>query len=382
MEDVKIVTEELDSQYLYLKQEYPRFLADFTLDMLKKHGHIDYLLIGSGLDDAFEERLHIQNYVTENSYPIKSLNNEIDVLKKARDIFSIYKLLEKKGVPTPKTYRFKQNLIGKEIQYPFIIKKKKSSGGISVVKCENTQKFELFLKIQQEKDIDLSEYLMQEFIKGIAISCTVISNGENNQIISVNRQILGEDLLNAPKKYIYCGNTVPANLLRNDRKKVIQISKFLTSQLKLEGIIGFDYVLSNHEPYLMEINPRIPGSIRVSEEALNENLLDLHVKSFGTENDWDFIQQKLQNEAQKFVTKLILFAPQKIEPRMVKLINKHPKVHDKSVPNKAILKGEPVCTILLAGKTFAGSYFNALKIAAHLNQLIEESNKESSTVDY
>ena len=75
--------------------------------------------------------------------------------------------------------------------------------------------------------------------------------------------------MNPPKEFMYCGNVVPSNLMKNDERLVTEISLKLSKQLGLKGINGFDFVLKNHYPYLMEINPRIPGSIRASESVLN-----------------------------------------------------------------------------------------------------------------
>ncbi|MEJ2296850.1 MAG: ATP-grasp domain-containing protein, partial [Candidatus Lokiarchaeota archaeon] len=159
------------------------------------------------------------------------------------------------------------------------MKKKQSSGGINIYRIESYQDFKL-LKDKLNLDFELNQWYVQEFIDGLSISCTVISDGLNARVISINRQIIGEKFLNAPKEFSYCGNVVPADLFQEDNDIIAEISLFLTKSLKLKGINGFDYVLKNHYPYLMEINPRIPGSLRVSESALGINLMDLHVKSF------------------------------------------------------------------------------------------------------
>ena len=59
--------------------------------------------------------------------------------------------------------------------------------------------------------------------------------------------------------------------IKEDNKLISEISLILTKKLGLKGINGFDFVLKNHYPYLMEINPRIPGSIRASENITISN---------------------------------------------------------------------------------------------------------------
>ena len=169
---------------------------------------------------------------------------------------------------------------------------------------------------------------------------------------------------------MYCGNIVPANLLEKDCTLIEEISLLLANKLNLKGINGFDYVLKEHYPYLMEINPRIPGSIRVSEDALNLNLMDLHVKSFNNKY-WEEIKTIGRSlEFNNFSTKLIYFAPKLISREIVMKINALKFIHDKSDPESLIQKNTPVCSILYKDKTFSASYFGALKISNEIHQII------------
>jgi hypothetical protein len=169
---------------------------------------------------------------------------------------------------------------------------------------------------------------------------------------------------------MYCGNVVPAYLTKLDRNKVIEITNILAKKLKLRGINGFDFVIKDHVPYLMEINPRIPGSIRASEESLGLNLLNLHIKSF-TLSKWEKVKNVLKNsEMNTFTTKLIVFAPDTIPISKIKIINKMKYVHDKSPPVEPIQKNHPVCTILYKDKNFAESFFKALKITDDIFRLV------------
>jgi len=374
VEDSLILTKEFGTNYGVMKGVYHKYLLELALRLLNTHPQIEYLIIGSGLDDAIDNRIHFFQELENNKYRIHSLNNDIQTLKNARDIDSVHKLLEQKGYKHPVMIEATQfNFLNPQLQFPVILKKKQSSGGVSVHKIDSYQHY-LYLKNTLKIDFKSEQWYVQKYINGLAISCTVISDGSNARVISINRQILGEKFLNAPKEFIYCGNIVPANLLREDDEIIAKVSLYLTKALKLKGINGIDYVLKNHHPYLMEINPRIPGSLRVSEEALGINLMDLHIQSF-FQNKWNDITALLdKNKTYNYVTKLVLFASQKINPFLIKEINKLEFVHDKTVPDHDIYKDEPVCTILYSGQKFADSYFGALKIVDRIERLISDKN--------
>lgn len=370
IKDCLIVIKELETHYNMVKDKYSTFLAKFTIDMLLKYPNIENLIIGSGLDDAFEEREKIVKDIHKNQYKIKDLNNSIETIKKARDIKFVHNILTSKGYKIPFTLTYekvKSNDI--TLKYPFVMKKKTGAGGINVYKIENENNLSLFIGSQETKNFKESDWLIQEYLEGIPVSCTTISNGNECEVISINRQIIGEKFVNSPKEFMYCGNVVPADLFREDNKLISNISITLANELNLKGINGFDFVLKDHYPYLMEINPRIPGSIRVSETALDLNLLDLHIKSFDN-SKWEYVKNIINAAKPKlFATKLIMFAPKDIKKNQINKINALEDVHDKSEENTKILKGDPICTVLYKGKTFSESYFGALKIVDEINKI-------------
>jgi len=371
VKDCIIITKEIDIGYEQIKEDYKSYLAKYTIELLRKYPNINYLLIGSGLDDAFKEREMILDYIVKSNYQIINLNNEVEVIRKARDIRSIYQSLVSEDFKIPYTIPLKDfKKSDLERSYPIILKKKSSSGGTNVYKINNIDEFELQLNLINERD-NIEDWLIQEYIDGLPISCTVIANGKENQIISINRQIIGLKILNPPKDFMYCGNVVPSNLSDQDIVKISKLSSFLAKNLGLKGINGLDFVLRDHEPLLMEINPRIPGSIRASEESLNLNLLFLHIESFNYSR-WNEIIEKLENNKnQLFTTKLILFAPDDINISKIKEINKFENIHDKTPPNEKIKKDQPICTILYKDQNYKKSYFGAIKIADKVFQIIE-----------
>jgi predicted ATP-grasp superfamily ATP-dependent carboligase len=368
IKDALILTKELNSNYDLLKDSYSSFIPKLTFRFLETYPDINYYLIGSGLDDHFDQRNLILNEICRKKYPIQTLNDDIDVIKHARDIKYLYDFLREMDYNVPSMNSFNEDDI--ELQYPIILKKCKSSGGLNVYKIKNRDEMLSTLKLLKINAFNPSEWVIQEFIEGVPVSCTLISNGVESKVISINRQIIGEKLVNSPKEFMYCGNIVPANLLEQDNILIKEISTLLSNKLNLKGINGFDFVLKEHYPFLMEVNPRIPGSINVSEEALDLNLLDLHVKSFDNEG-WENVKKVIDKAAYKrYATKLIFFAPKLITKEMISKINTLENIYDKSDPKSEISKNVPVCSILYMDVTFDKSYFGALRIIDKIKMMI------------
>jgi len=372
VKDCLILTKKISANYDLVKNNYSEYLPILILELLDKYPEINILIIGSGLDDAIEERALILKEIYQKKYKILNLNNDLEAIKKSRDTDLIFNFLKKGGFDIPRTVSFDE-VRSKvyEFEYPFILKKRSGSGGTNVYKIQNNSDLSFTINLINRKFFDPKDWLMQEYIEGNPVSCTIISNGIESEVISVNRQIVGDKYLNAPKEFMYCGNVVPANIFAEERKLIVDISLKLSTELGLKGINGFDFVLKDHYPYLMEINPRIPGSIRASEEAMSTNLLDLHVKSF-TDKGWEFVKKTLKDaKFENFTTKMIFFAPKEIDKNLINKINDLEYVHDKSEPVKNISKNEPVCTILYKAKSFSDSYLGSLKIVDKIKKIIK-----------
>jgi len=372
IKDCLILTKKLSADYDLVKNNYSEYLPLLILELLDKYPEIKYLIIGSGLDDALEERGLILKEINRKKYKIINLNNELEAIRKSRDIEYILNFLKNFGFEIPRTVPF-EDLSPKvnELEYPFILKKRSGSGGTNVYKIQNKSDLSFNINLINRETFDPKDWLMQEYIEGNSVSCTTISNGVESEVISVNHQIVGDKYLNAPKEFMYCGNVVPANIFAEEKKLIVDISLKLSTDLGLKGINGFDFVLRNHYPYLMEINPRIPGSIRASEEVMDVNLLEMHIKSF-TDKGWEFVKKTLKDaKIENFTTKMIFFAPKEIDKNLLNEINDLEYIHDKPEPVKNIYKSEPVCTILFQAKSFSDSYLGSLKVVDKIKRIIK-----------
>ena len=68
VKDSLVLIKELETDYKSIKGKYGKLLSEFTLQMLRKYPKINYLIIGSGLDDAYEERETILSEIKNKKY--------------------------------------------------------------------------------------------------------------------------------------------------------------------------------------------------------------------------------------------------------------------------------------------------------------------------
>ena len=99
VDDYIIVLKELESRYSTLKDKYSKFLAHFAMELHRKHRDVRFLLIGSGLDDAYEERELILEEIT--SFNTINVNNDLQTIRKSRDVKYLFNLLKSNSNKVP-----------------------------------------------------------------------------------------------------------------------------------------------------------------------------------------------------------------------------------------------------------------------------------------
>ena len=103
VKDCVILTKKLSVNYDLVKSNYSEYLPILILELLEKYPKIKYLIIGSGLDDAIEERALVLKEVNKKKYKILNLNNELESIKKSRDTEIIFNFLKKGGFGIPRS---------------------------------------------------------------------------------------------------------------------------------------------------------------------------------------------------------------------------------------------------------------------------------------
>jgi predicted ATP-grasp superfamily ATP-dependent carboligase len=195
---------------------------------------------------------------------VPSLNCRASAIGKVSDKAILHECVKKMGLPTPATIivsaledvaEIKQTISGR-LKFPLIFKPVDGvgCGGLSVVRNEN-QVGSAVDKVIRESS---SKYLIaQELIRGIAVSVSLISTGSEALPISLNKQNVS--LMTPEAISTYQGGLVPFNSLLK-REAFATAEATVRSFRGLRGYIGVDLVLTEKEPVIIEVNPRLTTS--------------------------------------------------------------------------------------------------------------------------
>lgn len=179
------------------------------------------------------------------------------------------RLLKEAGIPVAKFLVFHKlreisfEKVVKKLGLPFFIKPANLGSSVGISKVKSKQEFEKALKLAFEFD---SKILIEEFIKGREIECSVLGN--ENPIASLPGEIIPtHEFYSYEAKYIDENGALlkaPADLPKNIVKKIQDLAIKTFKILCCEGLSRVDFFLTEDEKiYVNEINT-IPGFTKIS----------------------------------------------------------------------------------------------------------------------
>jgi len=193
-----------------------------------------------------------------------SLNCEAGAICRVADKTILHQTLRESGLCTPKTLVFDagvdldivRSAIKSKLTYPLIFKPVDgvSCGGLSVVK-EEEQIGTAIAKIMSETFG--KRFVVQEFVKGEAVSVSLLCTDKESLAISLNKQNLQLAQPEATSSYV--GGAVPFDhVLKYESFETAE--KVAGSFSGLRGYVGVDLVIGENTIYVMDVNPRLTTS--------------------------------------------------------------------------------------------------------------------------
>lgn len=212
---------------------------------------------------------------TEQS-KITSLNSSAAAIAQVSDKAFLQSYAKNLELKTPETITINagdnvedsMQLIREKLSFPAIIKPTKEAGCEALNVINNQGQAKKAIKEITKHPND--RFIVQKLIQGVPASVTLISNGTEAQPLTLNEQHV---LLKPPNQASnYVGGTTP--FVHRQQEKAYAASKRLVESIKgLRGYIGVDLVLTEEEPILIEINPRLTTSYIGIQRILKLNLL-------------------------------------------------------------------------------------------------------------
>ncbi len=332
-------------------QEYLITLAEIMLEEKEADGIIQ----GSGLDDYYEGWVSI-------SKKCPLVGNPPERLPILRDRRILYRLAQKCNLRAPQMEQISNPEeaceIAQDVGFPVVLRPIGGSAGIDAYKCDDVEKVKaVAIHILKTRN----RLLVLDFIDGTPASVSLVGNGQHCRVVAVNEQLIGIKAFGAPGEFMYTGNITPLTL--HLESELITSLEQLGSKLKLVGSNGFDFIVCEDELFLMELNPRLQGTLEIIERAYDINLVELHLKAcFGNLPDSPPISKRVAGKAVIYAK---VAGPMSSIPQQLQ----KSQVVDRSLPDVILDRGDPVCTLLTSGRSRKEVFSNLLEDSRRLSEV-------------
>ncbi len=256
------------------------------------------------------------------------LGNDALTLRKCRDPLIIAETLRHSGLPYLEVTRDPSKL---PLDGTWLSKPLKSAGG-----------FRIHPLREQRTGPDGDRYYQRKAY-GKSGSAVFVANRSTAELIGVTRQWIGR-----PRSpFAYLGSLGPVRLRPCAWRILRRVGSVLTKSIGLRGLCGFDFVLEDGVPQVVEVNPRYTASVEVLELATGRSLLVDHLRAFGLNP----IPDPLPPAPHRFVGKLILYSPFDLKipadpPWPLNKIGGDLKIADLPPPESLIHRDAPVLTVI------------------------------------
>lgn len=200
-------------------------------------------------------------------------------------------------------------------------------------------------------------FYFQQRVEGQVYSALFIAEKTPGDVrfVGLTRQLVGCPELHAGS-FAWCGNIGPAFLPVEAEFLVRRWGNILKWKFGLSGLYGIDFIVNEAgEPWLIEVNPRITGSVEILELACGMQLLADHVACYdsGSASFAREFAAPPQPPLDERLGRAILYAPYRLKsniPLTQPIVwDSAPQIADIPEPGSVIEAGQPVCSVYAWG---------------------------------
>ena len=186
---------------------------------------------------------------------VNILGTSADAIDEAEDRERFDALLERCGIPRPKgqtVFTTEEALkAGNELGYPVLLRPSYVLGGQNMIIAYNDADVIEYMRIITAHKLE-NPVLIDKYLMGTEVEVDAISDGEDFLIPGIMQHVERAGVHSGDSISVYPAQTLSKQI----RETLIEYTGRFARELKVKGLINVQYVVYNHEVYVIEVNPR------------------------------------------------------------------------------------------------------------------------------
>ncbi len=186
---------------------------------------------------------------------VNILGTSCDSIDEAEDRERFDALLERCGIPRPQGHTIftteEALKAANELGYPVLLRPSYVLGGQNMIIAHSDKDVTEYMTIITSHELE-NPVLIDKYLMGTEVEVDAIADGEDFLIPGIMEHVERAGVHSGDSISVY-----PAqNLSHHTRRTLIEYTARLARELKVKGLINIQYVVYNHEVYVIEVNPR------------------------------------------------------------------------------------------------------------------------------
>ena len=247
-----------------------------------------------------------------------------------------------------------------EFNFPYLVRPVHSGGGSGIRLALRAS--DVIKGFREPEDGEYEPRVIQEYISGVDISSSVLAARDLALTLSVQGQLIGMPAAGRTCGFAYCGNYYPSNLAAETISRISEVSETISTKLGLSGSVGLDFVVDeSNQIWLMEVNPRIQGTLELMEAAGDLSVSSLHVLAAH-----GVLPEKVPKVRPG--VKLIVYSRRDgAVPNLAQYTN----TVDRTPPGVMVDMRDPICTVIEVGVSMKDCYRRASETALAIQKSVK-----------
>ena len=186
---------------------------------------------------------------------VNILGTSADSIDEAEDRERFDELLERCNIPRAKgqtVFTTEEALtVANDLGYPVLLRPSYVLGGQNMIIAYNDADVQEYMAIITAHELE-NPVLIDKYLMGIEVEVDAISDGEDYLIPGIMQHVERAGVHSSDSISVYPAQTLPHHV----RQTLIEYTGRFARELKVKGLINIQYVVYNHEVYVIEVNPR------------------------------------------------------------------------------------------------------------------------------